>query len=124
MSSDQLTSFLDKKYVNLETYRKSGEAVKTPVWFVISNGIIYVVTSSNTGKIKRLKHSDKIRVTPCDFNGKPLGNWIAGKAYLANESESIQAIKLRKEKYGIMERLISIFTGRKGKPVVIGINFN
>src|SRR5215831_182809 len=100
MSSDQLTSFLDKKYVNLETYRKSGESVKTPVWFVISNGIIYVVTSSNTGKIKRLKYSDKIRVTPCDFNGKPLGNWITGKAYFANESESIQAIKLRKEKYG------------------------
>ena len=62
MSSSVITPFLDEKYLNLETYRKNGQAVRTPVWFVIDNGIIYVATPSTTGKVKRLTHSKNILV--------------------------------------------------------------
>ena len=40
---DKLSLFLDQKYVNLETYKKDGTPVRTPVWFMIDNGIIYVL---------------------------------------------------------------------------------
>lgn len=49
MSSGNLTEFLKEKYLNLETYRTDGQAVQTPVWFVINDGIIYVTTPSSTG---------------------------------------------------------------------------
>ena len=32
---DKLSLFLDQKYVNLETYKKDGTPVRTPVWFMI-----------------------------------------------------------------------------------------
>ena len=121
MSSGAMTPFLDSKYLNLETYRKNGQAVRTPVWFVINNGIIYVTTPSTTGKVKRLTHDKNVRIVPSDINGKPKGDWVDATAYFANESESSQAIKLRKKKYGIMAKLIGLFAYRKGIPVVIGI---
>ena len=47
---------LDKeKYMSLTTFRKSGEAVVTQVWFADSNGTIYVGTGMNAGKIKRIR---------------------------------------------------------------------
>lgn len=121
MSSDMITPFLDEKYLNLETYRKDGQAVRTPVWFVIDNEIIYVTTPSTTGKVKRLTHSKNIRIVPSNMKGTPKGDWVGATAYFANESESSQAIKLRKKKYGIMAKLIGLSVYRKGKPVVIGI---
>ena len=121
MSSDMITPFLDEKYLNLETYRKNGQAVRTPVWFVIDNEVIYVTTPSTTGKVKRLAHSKNIRIVPSNMKGTPKGNWIDATAYFANASESSQAIKLRKKKYGLMAKLIGLSVYRKGKPVVIGI---
>ena len=53
---DKLSLFLDQKYVNLETYKKDGTPVRTPVWFMIDNDIIYVITREKTGKVKRLKN--------------------------------------------------------------------
>jgi len=121
MSSDVITPFLDEKYLNLETYRKNGQAVRTPVWFVIDNGIIYVATPSTTGKIKRLNHNKNIRVVPSNMKGTPKGNWVDATAYFANDAETSQAIKLRKKKYGLMAKLIGLSVYRKGKPAVIGI---
>jgi PPOX class probable F420-dependent enzyme len=121
MSSGNLAEFLKEKYLNLETYRIDGQAVKTPVWFVVYNDIIYVTTPSTTGKVKRLNHSKNVRIVPSDLKGKPKGNWIAATAYFANESESKQAIQLRKKKYGLMAKLVNISVYRKGTPIVIGI---
>ena len=121
MSSDNLAVFLKEKYLSLETYRTDGQAVRTPVWFVINNGIIYVVTPSTTGKVKRLNCNNDVRIVPSDLKGKPKGNWIAATAYFANESESKQAIQLRKKKYGLMAKLVNISVYRKGMPIVIGI---
>jgi uncharacterized protein len=121
MSSDRIAAFLDEKYLNLETYKNNGQAVKTPVWFVVNNGTIYVTTPSTTGKVKRLNHKKNVRIAPSDLKGKPKGDWIDATAYFANESESEQAIKLRKKKYGLMARLIGIVVYRKGMPIVIGI---
>ncbi len=124
MSSDNLALFSDRKYANLETYKKSGEPVKTTIWFVISKGILYITTPSGTGKIKRLRHTDKVRLAPSDFKGDIKGPWVTGKAYFADESESKEALYLRKKKYGFMVSLVSIFSKRVGKPLVIGVKLD
>ena len=121
MSSDKLAPFLDSRYLNLETYRKNGHAVKTPVWFVVADEIIFIITTPNTGKVKRLHHNKTVRIVPSNFKGEPKGEWVEGSGYFANESDSKLAIKVRKEKYGFLVNLVSLFTSRKGNPIVIGI---
>ena len=108
------------KYINLETYKKSGQAVQTPVWFMISDGTIFVYTTQNTGKVKRIKNNPTVKIMPCGMRGKPKGDWIDGAARFANESETQNAIKLRHQKYGFRAKLVGMFI-KKDNPIVIAI---
>jgi len=54
---NDLNEIESEKYISLETYRKNNQPVKTPVWFVIKDDLIYVVTGDKTGKVKRLKNN-------------------------------------------------------------------
>jgi uncharacterized protein len=48
--SDQISILSRHQYINLETYRRNGQAVATPVWFTIDGNKIFVVTRSEPGK--------------------------------------------------------------------------
>ena len=76
--------FDDYKYINLETYKKNGKSISTPVWFVIENNLIFVVTRSSTGKVKRLKNNPNVRIMPCGFRGESKGEWVSGIAKFKN----------------------------------------
>ena len=116
---NQLEPFLDQKYINLETYKKDGTPIRTPVWFVIGNDLIYVITRESTGKVKRLKHNQDVRIVPCSFKGQSKNEWVKGKAEIITGEEADKAIKLRKKKYGMSGRLVSLF--RKGNLTVYSI---
>jgi uncharacterized protein len=120
LSSDKLSLLEKQKYINLETYKKGGQGVKTPVWFMISDGLIFVYTTLNTGKAKRIKNNQKVKVMPCGMRGEPKGDWIDGTARFATESETQNAIKLRHKKYGFKAKLVGMFV-KKENPIVIAI---
>ena len=121
---DKLSLFLDQKYVNLETYKKDGTPVRTTVWFMIDNDIVYVVTREKTGKVKRLKNNQNIKIVPCSFKGKPESEWIKGIAQKVAGEEAEKAIKLRKKKYGFSARLTGLFSSQKGNPIVYSIKLS
>ena len=116
---NQLEQFIEQKYINLETYKKDGTPIRTPVWFVIDNDLIYVITRDSTGKVKRLKHNQDVRIVSCSFKGKPKNGWVKAKAEKITGEEADKAIKLRKKKYGMSARLVSLF--RKGNLTVYSI---
>ena len=118
---NQLDQFLDQKYINLETYKKDGTPIKTPVWFVIDNDIIYVITRDSTGKVKRLRNNHDVKIVSCSFKGEPKSEWIKGKAENITGDEANRVINLRKKKYGMFARLSGIFTSQKGNLMVYSI---
>ena len=118
---NHLDQFLDQKYINLETYKKDGTYVRTPVWFVIDNDLIYVITRDSTGKVKRLRNNQDVRIVLCSFKGEPKSEWIKGKAENITGDEANKIIKLRKKKYGMFARLSGIFTSKKGNLMVYSI---
>ena len=118
---NELNQFIDQKYINLETYKKDGTPIRTPVWFVIHNDLIYVITRDSTGKVKRLKNNQDVRIVLCSFKGEPKSEWIKGKAHNITGDEADKAIKLRKKKYGMSARLIGLFTSQKGNLIVYSI---
>jgi uncharacterized protein len=120
MGSDRLAQF-SGKYINLETYRKSGQAVSTPVWFVKENNRIIVVTRSETGKVKRLRNNDRVKIMPSGMRGEPRGEWIEGKARFLDKEELVEAIKERNKKYGLQAKLAGLFSSTKGELVGISI---
>ena len=118
---NKLEQFLDQKYINLETYKKDGTSIRTPVWFVIDKNLIYVITRESTGKVKRLGNNQNVRIVPCSFKGEPKNEWVKGTAEKITGDEADKVIKLRKKKYGMFARLIGIFTSQKGNIVVYSI---
>ena len=118
---NKLEHFLDQKYINLETYKKDGTPIRTPVWFVVDKNLIYVITRDSTGKVKRLRNNQNVRIVPCSFKGEPKNEWVKGAAEKIRGEEADKVIKLRKKKYGMFARLIGIFTSKKGNIVVYSI---
>ena len=119
---DKLEQFSKQKYINLETYKRDNTPVKTPVWFVIDKGLGYIITRESTGKVKRLKNNQNVRVVPCSFKGEIKNEWVNGKAQKVTGSEADNVIKLRKKKYGFAVRLSGLFTSQKGNLVVYSID--
>ena len=119
---DKLEQFSKQKYINLETYKRDNTPVKTPVWFVIDKGLVYIITRESTGKVKRLKNNQNVRVVPCSFKGEIKNEWVNGKAQKVTGSEADNVIKLRKKKYGFAVRLSGLFTSQKGNLVVYSID--
>ena len=118
---DPLEQFSSQKYINLETYKRDGTPIRTPVWFVIDKDLIYVITRDSTGKVKRLKNNQNVRIVPCSFKGEIKSEWVNGKAQKIMGSEADKVIKIRKKKYGFAVRLSGLFTSQKGNLVVYSI---
>ncbi len=111
-----------EKYINLETYRKNGQGVRTPVWFVERNNdessVLYVRTSDDTGKYKRVRNNPSVQIAPCDIRGSVKGKWIKGEARIAGEEEKIKVFKMLEKKYGIMYKMTRMFLSGKNYVVI------
>ena len=95
----------DEKYLALTTYKRDGTAVTTAVWAApIDDGKIGFWTSSASGKAKRLAHTSKVTIQPCDSRGRVKAGTspVDATAVLVTgpQLEGISA-KIR-AKYGVM----------------------
>jgi uncharacterized protein len=106
MSDPKLSQFDKQSYLNLETFRRSGTGVQTPVWFAEKDGVFYVRTGELSGKVKRISNNGRVRVAPCDARGNLKGEWVEAKASLVKENGQDQAAnRLLNQKYGLIKKL-------------------
>jgi len=113
-----------EKYISLETYKKNNQPVRTPVWFVIKDDLIYVVTRDQTGKVKRLRNNQQIKFALCTIRGKVTGEWVSGTAKILVEEETREAVKWRDEKYGFMAKIAKFLSKSKGELLAFSIKTN
>jgi uncharacterized protein len=111
-----MTDFDRHRYMSLGTFRRSGVEVATPVWFAAADGKLYVFTAGESGKVKRLRHTARVRVAPSDGRGRVRGEWRQATARILTEPRSIErAHALLLAKYGWQMRLgdlLARLTGR------------
>ena len=110
MSNPKLDQFANQKYLNLESYRKTGAAVATPVWFAQNDDELYVYSLAEAGKVKRIRNNPRVRVMPCDFRGGPKGEWVEATARIIDGAEASKAQRLLDKKYGLMKRIGNVFS--------------
>lgn len=100
-----LGQFEKQKYLNIETFRKNGQGVKTPVWFVQEGETLHAWTYAESGKVKRIRRDGSVRVVPCTAAGEPRGEWVSAHAVVDDSPEAIHHVEsLMKKKYGWMFR--------------------
>jgi PPOX class probable F420-dependent enzyme len=100
MNADQrLAPFQDEKYLSLETFKKNGQGVKTPVWFVLHHDAFYAYTEADSWKVKRIRNNPRVRVAVCNMRGNVKGPWLDGTASLVEGDERLAADTLLDRKY-------------------------
>lgn len=93
--------FRNRNYINLETFRKNGQGVKTPVWFAEDGGFLHVWTRDDSGKARRIRQNRDIKIAPATAKGDALGKWVDAQATADSSPEALKHVKiLMGKKYG------------------------
>jgi PPOX class probable F420-dependent enzyme len=72
----KLAQFDGQNYISLETFKKNGQGVKTPVWFVLYENVFYVYTEADSWKVRRIRNNPRVRVAACNVRGAVKGRWL------------------------------------------------
>ena len=110
-------AFAGHKYLNLETFKKSGEGVKTPVWFAAdpsasldsSDAKLYVYTIGVSGKVKRIRNNPRVKIAPCDMRGRVLGEWVEARVTILTGEEAARGMRLLNKKYFPWKQMLDFF---------------
>jgi PPOX class probable F420-dependent enzyme len=96
---DALSAFTGHNYLSLETFRKTGVGVRTPLWFAEKDGEFLLYTLADSGKVKRIRNNPRVRVAPSNMSGKLLGDWVDAQARFLDGEEARAANQLLNRKY-------------------------
>lgn len=120
MTDPQTIELLSReKYVRLTTFKRDGTAVPTPVWLVRDGEHLCVVSAGVAGKVKRLRHTPRVLLAPCDARGgvKPgVADVEATAAVITDRAEVDRLEPLFKQRYGFMYTLVTIVQRFRGMP--------
>ena len=104
-----------QRTVLLETRKRDGTWVGTPVSIVVDGGRAFFRTYDTSGKAKRLRSFPEVRVAPSTFRGRPTGPSLAATARLLDDDEAARARALLAAKYPWLHgRLVPAVHRRKG----------
>jgi uncharacterized protein len=98
-------SLLTGKYLSLESFKRDGTGVATPVWFVTDDGKIFVVTDDGSYKVRRIRRNPAVTVAECTAAGRLRGPRVLARAQVLPVSEVPRAQQLMARKYRI-DRII------------------
>jgi PPOX class probable F420-dependent enzyme len=107
-----LEALRGRKYCVLVTYKKSGEAVPSPLWFGTGNGKVFFQTGVNSAKVKRIQRNPQVRVAPSTSRGRPVAPPFAGTARVVPAEQVAEAERWLQANYGLGRRLYTRFSDR------------
>ncbi len=103
-------------YVNLATFRRNGREVRTPVWIAPEGDRLYVYTNATSGKVKRIRNGERVRLAPCDVRGKLRGDWVEGRARMLDDPDARErGLEAVVRKYGWQMRLALLASRISGR---------
>ena len=126
-----ISQFAAAKYLSLETFRKTGVGVRTPVWFAqdVQDApaitVFYIYSEADAGKVKRIRSNPKVRVAPCSMRGDVCGDWIDGYAHICEGDEAANGQQLLRQRYGLL-KIVGDFFSRlmRHKQTVIAVKLD
>ena len=114
-AASPFAAFERRKYLNLESFRKNGQGVRTPVWFAgePASGVaqvLYVYSTDDSGKAKRIRNNGRVRIAPCDVRGKLQGDWLEARAEIVTGEAAEHGMSLLNQKYVPWKQLLDFFS--------------
>jgi uncharacterized protein len=98
----QLLPFIRQRTILLQTRKRDGRWVPTPVSIAVRGDRAYIRTYAKAGKSKRLRNFPEVRLCPATFRGVPTGALASARARRLSGGESRAAAKLLARKYPLL----------------------
>ncbi|KGN31528.1 hypothetical protein N802_03935 [Knoellia sinensis KCTC 19936] len=127
--NDATRLLAEQQYVELTTFRRNGIGVATPVWIAPDGEDLLIVSVDNTGKTKRLGHTARVELRPCDLRGNvvPHAPRYAARATVHRDRAAIARVKKAiGAKYGwwyraltTVEPVLNRMPGRKPRAAIV-----
>jgi PPOX class probable F420-dependent enzyme len=106
-----------QRWLLLETRKRDGSWVGTPVNLAVEDGRAFFKTFDPSGKVKRMRNFPEVRVAPCTMRGRVTGDRVDGRARLLDgeSADASRAAMLLARKHPLLQgRLVPAFHRRKG----------
>ena len=101
--TNRFNALAKARHGSLESYRRDGRAVRTPIWIVAEGEKLYCWTISDTGKVKRISGNPRVRLAKCSARGHVRGGWVDAEAnVLASPGELPKQMRRMRTKYGLL----------------------
>ena len=87
------------RYLSITSYKRDGQGVATPVWFVQRDGRLLVQTDAASGKVKRIRCNPQVRVAICTASGRLRSEQVPAVAEVLPDHETAGVERLIAGKY-------------------------
>lgn len=115
---DVLTGLEGYRFLNLSTFRKNGVPVVTTVLFAVANDKIYVWTTKDSGKVKRIRNNATVQIAPSTRLGRPRGPMSTAAARILPVTEQREAQTLTDREFGWLKRFFGLIWRVHGREQV------
>jgi uncharacterized protein len=107
-----LQRFVAESVVLLQTRKRDGTWVDTPVNIAVHGRRAYFRTPALASKNKRLRNFPEVRFAPCTWRGRATGTAVRATTRLLAGEESALAAGLINRKYPLLQRIFVPLTHR------------
>ena len=84
--------------------------------------MLYVYTTGDWGKAKRIRNNPRVRIAPCDMRGKVLGDCVEARAEILQGDAAADGMRALNRKYLPWKQLLDLFASfRKRERIVMAI---
>src|ERR1700756_4678071 len=112
------SSFRGRRQCLLVTFKRSGDAVPSPVNFGLSDeGLLYFRCDPDSAKVKRMTRDPHVRVCACSFRGKPLGPLVEATARVLEGPEAARAAEVVAANWDLLNRIYERSVDRMNVPI-------
>ena len=103
-----LKQFKDQEFLSLETFRKNGIGVKTPMWFAQEGDALYMWSYGS--KVKRIRNNPQVNIAPCKRFGEVTGDWVKAQASIDSSDAAVHRVEyLLRKKLGLGFAIFQLF---------------
>lgn len=105
---------INAKYVSLTTFTKDGRPKPTPIWIAPDGDRALVITEKNSWKVKRIRNTPRVTLTPCDMRGNVKGEPVEAVATVLDDAHTEQVYSAIGKRYGLIGQIFNFFSKLRG----------
>lgn len=118
--TDAWQALAQGRYLNLESFRRDGTTVRTPLWFAPdTDGTLYIYSLAEAFKVKRLRRTPRCRIAACDLRGRVAGPWLEARAEILSGAAAAHGMALLDRRYWPWKQMLGLFSRREKAVVAI-----